>query len=143
MKRKTTMKNIPAQLAPCGVYCGACPSYMKSCLGCASQDEKQKRKSKWFCVIRSCCYDEMGLSFCGECEKFPCSKVNKKVIDSHPGVMRFKYRHEIPENMKKLIDLGINGYVKYQTERWACPACGGRVVFYDYRCIQCGKDVMV
>ena len=85
----------------------------------------------------------MRLSFCVECEEFPCRMVNKKLINSHPDDMRFKYRHEVSENIKKIIDLGVNDYVKYQTERWTCPACGGRVVFYKNKCVECGKDVMV
>ena len=49
---------IPPELAPCGVWCGACPSFKKTCLGCASEDPKQKRTSKWGCRIRVCAYDK-------------------------------------------------------------------------------------
>jgi hypothetical protein len=34
-------KKIPYQVAPYGVYCGACPSFKKSCNGCGSQPKKQ------------------------------------------------------------------------------------------------------
>ena len=137
------MKNIPGELAPCGVFCGACPSIYKSCLGCASENQNQKRKSKWNCRIRKCCYEEMEKSFCIYCAQFPCDKINKKLINSHPGEIKFKYRHEISENLSKLDEMGIGDYFEYQRQRWSCPSCGGRVVFYDYTCIECGKDVVV
>jgi len=138
------MRNdIPRELAPCGVFCGACPSLDKSCLGCASQDQNQKRKSKWNCKIRQCCYDDKALSFCVECEQFPCGTINKKLIESHPGEVRFKYRHEIPQNLERLQELGLNDYLEYQKGRWSCPDCSGRVMFYEYKCSACGKETVV
>lgn len=35
------MKERKSALAPCGVFCGACPSYEKTCLGCASESKEQ------------------------------------------------------------------------------------------------------
>ena len=137
------MKNIPNELAPCGVFCGACPSFNISCLGCASERKEQKRTSKWGCKIRKCCYTKKKLDFCGDCTEFPCTKINKKLIDSHPGESKFKYRHEIPENLKKLKELGKEKYQEYQKQRWSCPTCGGTVHFYHYKCGKCGKEVSV
>lgn len=142
-KEKFIMKSIPNELAPCGVFCGACPSFNKTCLGCASESKKQKRTSKWNCRIRKCCYEEKETDFCGYCVQFPCDEVNKKLIDSHPGETKFKYRHEIPENITKLKELGLGDYLEYQRRRWSCPSCGGRVVFYEYTCVECGKEVIV
>jgi hypothetical protein len=34
------------ELAPCGVFCGTCPSYNKTCKGCASEDKEQARCGK-------------------------------------------------------------------------------------------------
>lgn len=131
------------ELAPCGVFCGACPSFGISCAGCASEDRNQKRTSKWSCKIRKCCYAEQELDFCGSCARFPCEKVSKKLTDSHPGEVKFKYRHEIPDNFVKLAQLGPPGYYEYQQQRWKCPACGGRVCFYEYACRACGSEVLV
>jgi hypothetical protein len=134
------MNNNPNELAPCGVFCGACPSFNKTCFGCTSDNQKQQRKSKWNCRIRICCYEKMELFFCGDCEQFPCDKVSKKLIHSHPGETKFKYRHEIPENMTKFKELGLEDYLEYQRRKWSCPSCGGRVVFYKYSCVDCGKE---
>jgi hypothetical protein len=85
----------------------------------------------------------MFKNFCGECEQFPCDKVNKKLILSHPDEMRFNYRHEIPVNLAKISELGIEDYLEYQKRRWSCPTCGGRVVFHEYSCVDCGKEFNV
>ncbi len=138
------MENIPDVLAPCGVFCGACPSFNRgTCLGCASENCEQKRTSKWGCRIRKCCYEEKRLDFCGYCAQFPCDQLKKKLINPHPGETKFNYRHEVPENMTKLKELGVEDYLAYQEQRWSCPSCGGRVLFYEYACGECGQEVMV
>jgi hypothetical protein len=138
---KARDNKIPVELAPCGVFCGACPSFGKSCLGCASVDKNQIRKSKWACKIRNCCYFTKNKSFCFECGEFPCQELNRKLINSHTGDLRFRYRHEIVENLEKLSDLGIENYFKNQNEKWECPLCKGRIHWYSYRCSQCNQEI--
>ena len=128
------------ELAPCGVYCAACPSYSKTCLGCSS-DKKQIRKSKWNCKIRICCYALKELDYCFDCGQFPCKIIHKKLIDSHAGDSRFKYRHELPENYIRYNDMKLDKYLQYQKEKWKCPDCGGTVKFYIYSCDKCGKQM--
>ena len=108
------MEILTNELAPCGVFCGACPSFNKTCLGCPSENKEQKRKSKWGCKIRKCCYEEKDIQYCSYCEQFPCEKINKKIINSHPRETKFKYRHELLDNAKKLKELGVEKYLKYQ-----------------------------
>lgn len=135
------MKNRRIELAPCGVFCGACPSFNKSCFGCSSESRNQNRKSKWNCKIRRCCYEEMKIDYCGYCKSFPCDKINKKLINSHIGERNFKYRHEIPEDMEKLKQFGIEKYIKIKSKEYSCPACNGIIYFYYYKCSKCGKEI--
>lgn len=128
------------ELAPCGVYCGACPSYNKTCLGCASESKNQTRTSKWGCKIRKCCYEKVQKDYCCECDKFPCKIHKQKLIDSHKGDPRFNYRHEIPENFNKMKELGISKYLNYQKEKWTCRVCNGEIKFYHYKCVDCGEQ---
>jgi len=134
---------IPPALAPCGVWCGACHSYQKTCLGCASNDHNQKRNSKWDCRIRVCAYEKEEVDFCMDCEKFPCKIHDAKLGKSREGDPRFKYRHEIKENFIKLKEFGPEKYILYQQERYACRACGGQVYFYHYTCSRCGQEQQV
>jgi len=138
------MKKVSNELAPCGVYCGACPSFNKTCFGCSSEiNETTRSKSRIGCFIRSCCYNIEKHDFCIECNQFPCIKITKKLLKSHPGEPKFKYRHEIPKIFIKLKEMGINDFLIFQKKRWSCPSCGGIVHFYHYICSQCGKEVNV
>ena len=128
---------FPPEVAPCGVYCGACPSFGKSCHGCSSE-KSQKRKSKFYCKVRKCCYSEKSLSCCFECDDFPCKEYRKKLINSHPGDPRFEYRHELVENRSVFDEKGLEQYLQYQDERFRCSKCGGRVHWYHYKCSSCG-----
>ena len=136
---------IQPEQASCGIYCGACPSMSRTCLGCASQEMGglQKRKSKWSCKLRVCCYEEKGLAFCSECEDFPCAKHKNKLMDSHPNDPRFQYRRDVPQNLILLKELGEQAYLTHMAEKYTCPHCDGQVVWYDYRCIECEEIVIV
>ena len=135
---------INPPLAPCGIYCGACPSYEKTCLGCASQEVSglQKRKSKWSCKLRVCCYDQKGLEYCSACADYPCTKYRKKLTNSHLGNPQFVYRHEVENNLVLLSEKGQQAFLEHMDSRFTCPDCGGRVVWYDYQCRGCGIEVI-
>jgi hypothetical protein len=55
---------IYPELAPCGVFRGACPSMNKTCLGCVSLKKNQIRSSEWACKMRLCCYRNKDLASC-------------------------------------------------------------------------------
>jgi hypothetical protein len=131
------------ELAPCGIFCGACPSFGHTCLGCPSEDRHQKRTSKWACRIRKCCYEAHNLSFCIHCADFPCKTIATKLLDTHQGDPRYDYHHEVIKVFPRLLELGETAYYQYQTERWACKACGGRVLFYEYTCANCGRYALI
>ena len=133
-------KIIPA-LAPCGVYCEACPSFDKTCLGCAANDPKQSRRSKWCCKIRHCCYETKGLDFCIDCNEYPCRTVTKKLLTEHAGDPRFTYRFETPEVFARLKTMGLDKYIEYQKNRWRCEYCGGTIKFYVYKCSNCNAKL--
>lgn len=63
----------PDFVAYCGLYCGACRSFLSSkCPGCA-----ENKKASW-CKIRQCCI-ENNLKSCADCriiEHTRCSKYN-------------------------------------------------------------------
>ena len=137
------LQRIPDSLAPCGVYCEACPSFEKSCNGCGSENKNQKRKSKWGCKIRVCCFEKMNFSFCYECEEFPCKEYSRKLSESHKGDKRYQYRHEVPSNLKRIKKIGIQKFLKEQKTRWQCPKCLGTIKFYHYKCSDCGLKKQV
>ena len=124
----------------CGLYCGACPSVHRgSCHGCRSEDKNQKRISKWSCNIRKCCINEKNVQYCGACTEYPCPTI-LKLINSHKNRPKIHYRHEIPNNMEKLNEMGIDRWAAEQEKLWKCPECGGLIIFYNYECVSCGTS---
>ncbi len=134
------MGRIPDSMGPCGIYCGACPSIGRTCRGCGSEDRDQKRRSKWGCRLRTCCFEERGLDLCVECDEFPCGKHTSKLSSSHPEDPRFGYRRETVHNLRRVQEVGVGAWLEEQDARWRCPECGGRVVFYRYTCEDCGNE---
>ncbi|HVZ79213.1 MAG TPA: DUF3795 domain-containing protein [bacterium] len=64
----------PALVACCGLYCGACPSYLNGkCEGC-----RKSRKNGW-CAVKKC-VEASGIRTCAECARYPdpaqCKKFN-------------------------------------------------------------------
>lgn len=138
-QNNSNVTNFPPEVAPCGVYCGACPSFGKTCYGCFSE-RSQKRKSKLGCKLRKCCVSEKSFSCCFECDEFPCKEHRRKLINSHPGDRRFDYRHELEESGKVFQEIGLEGYLRYQNQKWRCSKCDGRIYWYHYKCSSCGAD---
>ncbi|MCP4673622.1 MAG: DUF3795 domain-containing protein, partial [Desulfobacula sp.] len=61
-------------IAKCGLYCGACPRFLKEkCNGC-----KGNEKASW-CKLRTCCIDK-NIDSCADCDEFTdvmdCKKYN-------------------------------------------------------------------
>ncbi|HTY09347.1 MAG TPA: DUF3795 domain-containing protein [Candidatus Edwardsbacteria bacterium] len=83
------MKEITAdqsQVAYCGLYCGACGSYLKGkCPGCAKNE-----KASW-CKVRTCCITNKYGS-CADCTLVPdmmdCGKFNNFISKLFALVMR-------------------------------------------------------
>jgi len=138
MTNNSMIQKNPDSIAPCGVYCEACPSFKTSCNGCGSENKNQKRKSKWGCKIRICCFEKNKFNFCFECKNFPCKEYSKKLSESHIGDKKYQYRHELPNNLKRIQKIGIENWLKEQKTRWQCPNCAGTIKFYYYRCSNCG-----
>ncbi|WP_167935769.1 DUF3795 domain-containing protein [Halothermothrix orenii] len=55
-------------IAPCGFYCGSCPSYLSGkCKGCYNNETD--KCFTYDCVLKK------DINFCGECKDFPCNYI--------------------------------------------------------------------
>lgn len=93
-------------VAYCGLYCGACRSYLKErCAGC-----HDNAKATW-CKVRSCCI-ESELSSCADCTQFPdpsrCAKFNN-FISKLFGVL---LRSDRPACIAQIRRLGAAGHAE-------------------------------
>jgi hypothetical protein len=91
-------------VAFCGLYCGACGSYLKEkCDGCLKND-----KASW-CKIRSCCIGR-NIASCAACEEFPnprdCGKFNN-FISKLFGLV---FRSDRAACIEKIREIGIQPF---------------------------------
>ena len=103
------MKAITADagwVAYCGLYCGACGSYLRErCPGC-----HENAKATW-CKVRSCCMDK-GYTTCAGCTTFAdpgdCRKFNNFVSKAIGFVLRSDRRACVLQIREK----GIMGHAE-------------------------------
>jgi len=107
--KTTPPKEIVADqqlIAKCGLYCGACRSYLSGkCPGCAKNE-----KASW-CAIRICC-TENHLKSCADCtttEPKACKKYNT-FISRIIGAVLNSDRAACIQSIK------VSGYANFATE---------------------------
>ena len=107
----------PRLVAACGLYCGACHSYLNGkCPGC------RDRGKTLLCQVRSCCR-EQDLPSCGDCTEFgdpsECRKFDN-LITRMFGAVRNSDR---VESIRKIQDVGHRVYAMQmaRTGRLAIP----------------------
>ena len=125
-------------IAPCGMNCGICLAYLRTknvCPGCRVDDPK-KSSSCTNCIIKNCeLLEKTESGFCYDCEKFPCKRL--KQLDKR---YRTKYNMSMLENLGNIKALGLEHFIKTETERWRCPQCGG--TFCCHRgCLSCKEKL--
>ena len=130
---------LPDSMAPCGVYCGACPSFGKGCRGCGSENRKQRHTSKGNCTIRRRCFEEKGIALCSQYTDVPC-RLTDELQGSYPGNERFRYRHKIYENLREIEEQALDAWLPGEKAKRRRPVCGKTIVFYHYRCPAYGYE---
>jgi len=123
--------------APCGIYCGGCPSYRReTCFGCRSEDRTQKRISKWRCRIRQCCMEKKGFDFCNQCDDFPCA--DRRKLDQRYSC---KYDVDLIDHLSRIEKIGARQWTREQESKLRCPECGGSICVYERECYDCGYKI--
>ncbi len=126
-----------AQIAPCGMNCAICSGYLRKkekCSGCRGSDDG-KSVSILNCIIRNCQTPKNNRSgFCFECERFPCKRL--KALDKR---YRTKYKMSMIENLGTIETLGLEGFLRKESDRWRCDNCGGVVNVHRGKCSECGE----
>ena len=145
-------------VAPCGLYCGACPMYL------ATQENSQQRLNAFAqqfsagkmqlkledvlcdgcigggrvasfcrrCAIRSCAESKSNVTRCSDCPEVPCAKVTNFNNDG------MQHHSEVLENLRHVREMGLSRWTKYEEDRWRCPQCKEKLAWYDKACSKCG-----
>lgn len=130
--------------APCGIYCGACRQYLllkknlleergykTGCKGCRIRNKKCAFIRRDCALLRN-----KEISFCYECDEFPCQKLQK--IDSQ---YQEKYYVNLINNLNRIKKIGFEKWLKEQEKLYTCPECGGEICVHDAECYDCGKKI--
>ncbi len=130
--------------APCGVYCGACRSYLlfkknlfeekgykSGCNGCRIRNKKCSYIKRDCALIR-----KNEIEFCYECNTFPCSNLKRldEMYSKRYGVSQIK-------NLKRLQEVGFEQWIQEKEMLYRCPDCGGEICVHDAECYDCGKKI--
>ena len=101
----------PSLVAYCGLYCGACGSYLKGkCPGCA-----MNAKASW-CKVRACCIGN-SYSSCAGCEQMPdimdCGNFNNIISKLFALFMR----SDRPACIRAIKEQGRDAYARDMAEK--------------------------
>ena len=91
-------------VAYCGLYCGACKSYLKGkCPGC------QKNEKATWCKVRSCCQENKYTS-CASCETHTNQDDCKKFNNFISKIFGLVFKSDRKACLKQIEKLGIQGH---------------------------------
>ena len=93
-------------VAKCGLYCPACPKFIKQkCQGCDTYE-----KAAW-CKIRSCCI-ENNYSSCAECKEFENPADCKKFNNFIGRVFEFIFNSDRVACIQQIRELGYDKFAE-------------------------------
>ena len=129
-------------IAPCGMYCGVCSSYLAQvhqlprqrgkithCAGCRPRD-KQCAYLKGQCELLA----TGSIRYCFECPTYPCR--NLAHIDQR---YRQNYGMSFLENLNLIRDRGEKALLKSLAGRFACGKCGELTSIHNGKCFRCDE----
>ncbi len=151
-------KNNEKLVAPCGLYCGACPMYIAT----QKKDDQQfKELMKGFgradapmedmlcdgcigggrlaifcrkCEILACAKKKSPDSkLCSDCSDFACDRITKFNND---GML---HHAEVLSNLRQIRSVGLKKWAKMEEEKWSCPKCKSPIGWYDPACPKCAE----
>ena len=107
MEAEGAMKDIVADIgliAYCGLYCGACRSYLKDrCSGCHEND-----RATW-CKVRACCREKRYFS-CADCTAFADPRDCTKFTNFMSKTIGFVLRSDRRACIQQINRLGMKGH---------------------------------
>ncbi len=107
-KMREITKNTE-MIAMCGLYCGACPRFLKEkCNGC-----KENKKASW-CKLRTCCLDK-NIASCADCDDFTDVMVCKKYNNFMAKIFGFIFNSNRSACIAKIKDVGYDEFALQMT----------------------------
>jgi hypothetical protein len=134
-------KFTPELIAPCGMNCGLCKSYLAYSRGVPAKKGEVSHcsgcrvRGKNCAFIKRDCPRKVGtqIQSCLECSEMPCQRLSR--LDEH---YKARYGMSMVENLKEIKEKGMDEFLKNQEAKYRCPSCGDVVSVHDSRCYACG-----
>jgi len=108
------MKEVIANkelISYCGLYCGACKSYLREkCPGCRTNRKYKK------CKMRPCCIDNNYTS-CADCKDFKDVMDCKKYTNILWNVLEFLFRTRRSACIDLIREKGYDAFAKHMAEK--------------------------
>lgn len=134
------MENNKELIAPCGMNCALCSSYLAKknnvkekgikipyCIGCRLRNKKCAFLKKR-CVLLL----DNEVKYCYECSEFPCDRL--KTIDKR---YRERYRMSMIDNLNFIKEKGIDKFLLSEKKRWQCKKCSDFICCHNGLCFKC------
>ncbi len=99
-------------IAPCGMNCGLCLSYLRDknkCPGCSSGRKVNGRCIN--CAIKLC--KKRTGDYCFSCHEFPCDRLKR--LDTR---YKLKYEMSMIDNLQTIKNKGIEFLIKQEQNKW-------------------------
>lgn len=136
-------KFTPELIAPCGMNCALCASYlalkndlrskgvrMSYCKGC------RPRNKQCSFIKKQCSKLQNGeVAYCYECTSFPCDRL--KTLDNRYKV---RYKMSMIENLYFIKKHGLQNFLAEQEKLWKCSKCDEMICCHNGICFSCGLE---
>lgn len=107
------MSNVPVKselVACCGLYCGACRSYLKGkCKGC-----RENSKASW-CKVRSCC-SERQIKTCADCADYPDPRKCRKFNNIMSKLFGVVFKSDRAACIAQIKQVDLDGHARIMAE---------------------------
>jgi len=132
-------------IAPCGMNCGLCGSYLvytheipkrrgkiSYCSGCRPRNKECSFVKKRCDIIKN-----NDLDFCFLCKEFPCENL-KRIVKGYK-----KYNYNIIDNLTFIKDNGLESFIVKEKNHYMCPQCGDTICIYNKKCYTCDRHEII
>lgn len=130
-------------IAPCGMNCSLCVSYLtmkndlnkqgfkkRYCAGCLPRG-KNCTFMKNHCTL----LPKGLIRFCFECAKFPCKRLI--ALDKRYST---KYHMSMIKNLEFIRTHGMKSFLEKEEAKWRCAECGEMICCHNGLCLNCNLD---
>lgn len=137
---KETIPISEELIAPCGMNCAICSSYLayvnninrSQCAGCRPSNKKCSYLFDKCSGINNALEGNATAPFCFECGQYPCKQINR--MDDR---YRNNYKMSVKNNLEYINENGTGEFIKAQYREYHCSKCGGLISIHNRKCFKC------